>query len=314
MTHNLIDVHHHLVPPFYLEENRRIGGFRSLQTGPAWAQWTPQRTLDVMDANGVATSILSISMPGIWFGDVEASRITARRCNEYAAKVAGEHPGRFGFFAAIPLPHPQSALEEIAYALDVLGADGVSLFTSYDGKWLGHSDHWTVFEELNRRQAVVHVHPTIPEPCRALLPDVRLALVEAPQDTTRAVINMLFTGALSRFRGVRFILSHAGGFVPVIIGRLKQYAPADIAARVPDGFEFELRRLYYDIAGSAYLPAIRALTSIVPTSQILFGSDEPPVALDDTSRGLSKLGFTEREVSAIGRDNALQLFPRLAAQ
>ena len=147
-----------------------------------------------------------------------------------------------------------------------------------------------------------------------LLPDVRLALVEAPQDTTRAVINMLFTGALSRFRGVRFILSHAGGFVPVIIGRLKQYAPPDIAARVPDGFEFELRRLYYDIAGSAYLPAIRALTSIVPTSQILFGSDEPPVALDDTSRGLSKLGFTEREVSAIGRDNALQLFPRLAAQ
>jgi predicted TIM-barrel fold metal-dependent hydrolase len=308
----LIDVHHHIVPPFYLSEYRdRIVAAGGGRINPAYLSWTPEQSLEAMDKHGVATAILSLSVSAFWFGDRQAAVNTARRVNEYVAELVVSHRGRFGMFAIIPLPDTESSLREIEHAYSVLNADGISLVTSYGDKWLGHPDYAPVFEELDRRKSVVFVHPTTPLCCRTLLPDVSPILIEIPQDTARAVTNLLFTGAFAKFKNIRFIFTHAGGNVPMLLGRMHQYAPKDIAERVPNGIEYELKRLYYDIAGTAYRPAIAALTSLVPTTQILFGSDHPFVPLGDTAEGITQLGFSEDDLRSIGHENALALLPRL---
>ncbi len=181
--------------------------------------------------------------------------------------------------------------------------------SSYEDKWLGDAAYQPVFEELNRRKAVVFVHPTIGVCCRTLLPDINPIMLEIPQDTTRAITNLLFSGSFTNFKDIRFIFSHAGGTVPIMVRRMHQYAPKDVAEKLPNGIEYELRRLYYDMAGTAYRPAILALTNLVPTSQILFGSDHPFVPLGETAEGVKRLGFSETDLQLIGRDNALKLLP-----
>ena len=308
----LIDVHHHIVPPFYLTENRgplaRLGG----QINPAWTNWEPGKALDAMDEHDVATAVLSLSMPGVWFGDAEAARSTARRSNEYAAELAKSHPRRFGQFAVIPLPDPDGSMSEVEYALDVLKADGIGLLTSYDGKWLGDQTYSPVFEELNRRKCVVFVHPTVPGCCQTLIPGVTPLIAEVPQDTTRAIANLLFTGSFSRFSDIRFIFTHAGGTVPMVADRMQQYGPKSFTEKGPHAVEDELKRLHYDIAGTAFAPAIAALKALVPTTQILFGSDNPFVPLGLTANGFEQLGLSAADLQAIGRDNALALLPNLA--
>jgi predicted TIM-barrel fold metal-dependent hydrolase len=308
----LIDVHHHFVPPFYISENRdRIAAAGGGRINPAYFSWTPEQAIATMDKQGVATAVLSLPAVAFWFGDRQAAAHTARRANEYAADLARSNPGRFGLFAVIPLPDTEGSLREIEYAFSVLKADGIGLVSSYDDKWLGHADYQPVFEELNRRRAVVFVHPTTPLCCRTLLPDVSPITIEIPQDTTRAVTNLLFTGTFAKFKDIQFIFTHAGGNVPMVLGRMHQYAPKNIAEKAPNGIDYELKRLYYDIAGTAYRPAIAALTSLVPTTQILFGSDNPFVPLAETAEGLTQLGFSEADLQRIGRDNALALLPRL---
>jgi predicted TIM-barrel fold metal-dependent hydrolase len=264
-----------------------------------------------MDKQGVATAVLSLSTPGVWFDDPQAAARTARRVNEYAADLVRTRPGRFGFFAVIPLPDTEASLREIEYALDVLKADGIGILTSYDDKWLGDAAYQPVFEELNRRKTVVFVHPTTPLCCRTLLPDVSPIMVEIPQDTTRAVANLLFSGTFARDKDIRFIFTHAGGSVPMMLGRMHQYAPKNVAEKAPNGIDYELKRLHYDIAGTAYRPAIAALTSLVPTTQILFGSDNPFIPLAETAEGMTQLGLSAADLQRIGRDNALALLPRL---
>ena len=305
---SLIDVHHHFVPPDYLAENRD-------RVSPAALQWEPQKALDAMDAQNVATAVLSLALPGVWFGDPQAARRMSRLCNEYAADLARNHRGRFGLFPVVPLPDMESSLREIEYALDVLNANGIGLLTSYGDSsgsiWLGNPAFLPVFEELNRRKAVVFVHPTVPSCCQKLLPDVSPLVAEIPQDTTRAVTNLLFTGTFARFKDIRFIFSHGGGDVPMVMGRMYDYAPKNIAEKAPNGIEYELRRLYYDIAGTAYRPAIAALTKLVPVKQILFGSDNPFVPLRETAQRMTELGLSTPDLQAIGRDNALALLPNL---
>ena len=269
--------------------------------------------LAAMDKHGIATAVLSLSAGGGGFGDREAAARTARRVNEYAADLMRTHAGRFGLFAVLPLSDTEASLREIEYAYGVLKADGIGLATNYDDKWLGHPDYQPVFEELNRRRSVVFVHPATSSCCRTLLPDVSPILVEIPQETARAVTNLLFTGTFSKFKDIRFIFTHAGGNVPMLLGRMHQYGPKNIAEKAPNGIEYELKRLYYDIAGTAYRPAIAALTSLVPTTRILFGSDNPFVPLAETAEGMKQLGFSADDLTRIGRDNALTLLPRLKA-
>jgi Predicted metal-dependent hydrolase of the TIM-barrel fold len=307
-------VHQHFVPRFYFSDNReRIAAAAGGRMHPAYASWSLEQTIAAMDTEGVSTAVLSLTTPGVWFGDPKAAAQTARRVNEYAADLARSHPRRFGLFAAIPLPDVDGSLREIDYAFAALKADGIGLMTSYDDRWLGDSAYDPVFEELNRRSAVVFVHPTTGLCCRTLLPDINPIMLEIPQDTTRAITNLLFSGAFTRFRRIRFIFAHAGGNVPMVLGRMHQYGPKDISTKAPNGIEYELKRLYYDLAGTAYRPAVAALTNLVPTTQILFGSDNPFIPLVETAEGLSQLGFSPSDLQRIGRDNVLALLPGLKA-
>jgi predicted TIM-barrel fold metal-dependent hydrolase len=312
-TRRLVDVHSHIAPPFYVEQNRdRIAGSRGGEITRAWLEWSPQRSLDAMDRYGVETAMLSLSTPGIWFGNVEESRTLARKVNDYGAELVRSHPGRFGQFAAIPIPDTEGSLREIEYALDVLKADGIGLLTSYGDKWLGDPAFRPVLEELNRRKAIVFVHPTTPNCCRALVP-VATVMSEVPQDTTRTIESLLFSGTLTRLTDIRFIFCHAGGTMPVVAARMTSYAPKNLAEVLPNGVDVALKRLYYDIAVSGHRPAIAALTSLIPMSQILFGSDFPYRPLGETAGTMSDIGLSEKDLAAIGRDNALALLPRLKA-
>lgn len=237
---DLVDVHHHHIPPFYLAENReRITASFGGKLTPAWNTWTPEHAIEAMDGSGVGTAVLSLTTPGVWFGNEQEARKTARRVNEYAADLGRTYPGRFGLFAALPLPDQEGSLREIEYALDVLKANGIGLLTSYGDRWLGDAAYGPVFEELDRRRAVVFVHPTVPFCCRTLLANVPPVVDEIPQDTARAIANLLYTGSLSRFRNIRFIFTHAGGTMPMMYGRMLEFPPANLAEKAPKGQPFQ---------------------------------------------------------------------------
>jgi predicted TIM-barrel fold metal-dependent hydrolase len=307
----LIDLHHHFFPPAFV--TAALDRYRQREKTIV-SQWTPQKALEEMDRRGVATALLSITTPGIWFGDALAARTLARKCNEYAAQMVEANPARFGFFAAIPLPDTEGSLREVEYALDVLKADGIGLMTSYGDRWLGDAAFAAVLDELNRRKAVVYVHPTAANCCRDLMPDVPTPLIEYPHDTTRAITNLLYSGSFARLLDIRFIFSHAGGTIPMLAGRISQLGTLfGSDKKVPNGIEYELKRLYYEIANSASRHTMAALTSLVPMTQIMFGTDYPFVPIEVTADGLHMLKLTAKELQAISRDNALALLPRLKA-
>jgi predicted TIM-barrel fold metal-dependent hydrolase len=267
-----------------------------------------------MDRNGIEKSITSISAPGLWFGDVQTTRRLTRECNDYATKMRCDHPGRFGVFASLPLPDVEGSLREIAYALDELKADGIGLLTNYDGKYPGDPAFAPVFDELNRRKAVVYFHPTEAPCCAAHGVGVPAATLDFPFDTTKAITSMLFAGTFARCRDIRFIFSHAGGTVPFLAERIArlQVRP-EFKASVPDGVMFELKRLFFDTALSANELAFSALLKLVAPEQVLFGSDypfAPETTMTATVKGLSELGLSADVLQAIERTNALRLFNR----
>ena len=300
-----IDTHHHFSVPKLIAESTAKG---ITQTG--LQDWTPQKSLDSMDKGGVATSILSISDPGVWFGDNAAARALARECNEYAAKVIKDYPGRFGLFATLPLPDVEGALLEIEYAFDTLKADGACVLSSYGGKYLGNPAFAPLMEELNRRKAVVFCHPF----CAAcgtqtVLSDGQNRGVEFVFDTTRTIVSLLSTGTVTRCPDIRFIWSHGGGTVPYITSRLN-----GVAQQLPKGVIYELQKFYYDTAQAFNPYTMPSFKKLVPTSHILFGTDFPLGGGSGAavSKGLiDNGGFSESELHAIDRDNALELIPRL---
>lgn len=305
----LIDVHHHFVTPHYVEELSRDGG-PGVSAPPGW--WV-SNSLEAMDRAGVATSILSLNNPGPWLGDAARSRALCRHCNDYGAKAVKDHPGRFGHFASLPLPDVEGSLQEIAYALDTLHADGFIVRTNDQDKWLGDKDYWPVYEELNRRGTVVFVHPITASCCGNIpIASPTPVLLEYPFDTARAITNWIFGGAAARFPNIRFIFSHGGGAMPMLIGRLESLTRVnpELAKFAPKGPQHELQKLYYDTA-SIYNPtAFAAVKTMVPRGQILFGSDIPYARLETCAELLGKLVPDPADHRAIGRENALALFPR----
>jgi predicted TIM-barrel fold metal-dependent hydrolase len=305
-----IDVHHHFVPPPYLRREReRI--LAAMALNPALlTEWTPARAIEELDRHDISRAVVSISTPGIWFGEPEAARTLARECNEYAAQMARDHAGRFGSFAAIPLPDVEGSLGEIAYAYDVLGADGVGILTSYDDRWPGDPAFAAVFDELNRRRAVVFVHPTAPKCCRNLIPGVPAPMTEFLFDTTRAITSLLFSGTVARCPEIRFIFCHGGGTMTVLAHRIGTFVDRhpEHAALFPHGLRAELERFSYDLANTTNEPAFSALTSLIPVSQLLFGSDYPYLPVGATTVGLTELGLEPETLRAIEHDNAVRLF------
>jgi predicted TIM-barrel fold metal-dependent hydrolase len=307
---NRIDTHHHLFSPAYVAELNKVN-----QAPPIVKNWSLAKTLDDMDKAGVATSILSVTTPQVSFTDAANARRIARESNEWVAQLGKDHPGRFGSFAMLPMQDTDSALRELEYALDVLKADGIGLLTSYGDKWLGHAAFAPVMDELNRRKAVLYTHPTLANCCRNLLPDVQPTVIEYGTDTTRTITDIVFSGTAARCPDLRFIFSHAGGTLPFLTERLVKAPVIEprLAARVPKGVLFELKRFYYDTAWAAHPMALASLTKLVDASQILFGSDYPYRTGADNVKGLAEYGFSASDLQAIGRDNALRLLPRWRA-
>jgi predicted TIM-barrel fold metal-dependent hydrolase len=308
------DIHHHMLPPGYLaalaERGIQVGGGQPFLTG-----WDPQSSLDLMEQYDISRAMLSISDPGIAFGDALLARDLARLCNEYAAELMRSHPGRFGAFAVLPLPDVDGALRELEYALDTLRLNGVVLFSNSDGRYPGDALFDNLFTEFNRRKVVVFLHPTVPANHRILQLDLPPFLVEFVFDTTRAVVNLLYSGTLDRCPDIRFVLAHAGGTVPYLARRISMGQV--MLSGVPQGAMTYLQQLYYDIALSVSPFTLRSLQELVDPSHILYGSDHPfaPKLLVDLNiRGLGSYdGFDDEARKLIERENALRLFPYFPA-
>jgi len=319
-----IDVHHHIIPEEYVERLSGIGITESY--GIPFPKWNPDKSLAFMKKVGINVAVMSISTPGIYFEDDEFSRDLARMCNTHMAEVKKKHPGKFGGFASVSLPDVQGAVDELRYALDELQLEGVCLFTNYRGKYLGDDIFEDFFKELNERKAVVFVHPT--DPSGAYDPKLGIpnAIIEAPFETTRAVTNLIYTGATDRYPSVRYILSHGGGTIPYIGWRLalvkyvqKNKKPPILKSMYeflvkggPEAGLQVLRDMYYDTATTTSPYALKAMQEFVGAGRIVFGSDFPfdkiaPIV----AKNLRKYtNFSEEELEAIDYGNCFDLFPQ----
>ena len=319
----IIDVHHHFVSPAFLKaltakQGHKVPGYTSFFPLGLWQNYSPARDIELMDKQGVATAMLSVTSPGVYFGDRDEARGLAREMNDYGAKMVSDYKGRFGLFALLPLPLIDESLREIEYAFETLKADGVGILTSYGNHWLGDPMFQPVLEELNRRKAVVYTHPIDAPCCQDLWADLNPTTLEFPTDTARSILSLLGSNAAGRYSDTRFIFSHGGGTIPAVIGRLGiggadtlnsvLSRPADPKSRL-----YQLRRFYYDTAMSTNVVQMQALKTIAGVSQIVFGTDYPFGGDAAKHRqGLESSGLTAEELQAIERGNAAKFLPKYA--
>ncbi len=311
-----LDVHAHMAPDFWRRAQTDAG---HVPTSGARIEWTPQLALEMMDAHGIAAAILSISYPGVHFGDEQAAATLARRCNEFGAELAERFRGRFGGFAVLPLPNVHGALAELEFALDALRLDGVVLLASYAGRFLGDPHFDPVLAALDERRAAVLVHPGMHSTSRELGMVWPGFMLEFVIDTSRAAMNLLFSGTLERYPNIRFILAHGGGVIPYVAWRLS-LAPM-ISPLIPqwsqDKILAGLRRFWYDTALCATRHALPSLLEVATSERVLFGSDWPyaPAKITDLSiAGLRDAPTVSDALRAgIERENALKLFQRFNA-
>ena len=315
MAPSKIDVHHHVLPQFF-RDAQSAGGYPSTAYR-AFPDWTPETSLALMDRLDIRTAVLSFSAPGIYFGDAAVTRDLARRCNDYLAECVARYPGRFGGFASLPLPDVDAALREAARALDELQLDGIVHLTQTANRYAGCPEYQPVYEELNRRRAVVFIHPTYAPKSAEEGYVVPRPVVDYPGESTRAVTNLVFTGTLERNRDIRFVISHAGGMLPFIAHRIAIFDDLTPHRKnYPEGVMPYLRRLYYDTALSGDPVVLDTLLRLVGPSQILFGTDYPYVP-DATAERETRVtdaypGFDAAARARVERENAWGLFPRLA--
>src|SRR5262245_11391129 len=313
MAPHRIDTHNHPYPAAYVEKTREVLKKTTHAFYDRLTKWTPAHTIEAMDKDDIAVSVLSIGTPSVWLGEKSASRTLARECNDAAAKMQSDHKGRFGHFATIPLPDTDGSLREIEYLYDTLKADGIALTTNYDDKYPGDPAFAAVFDELNRRKAVVYFHPTAASFAFNVVPDIPPPTIEFPFDTTRAIVSLLFGGTLLRCPNIKWIFSHGGGALAMIANRLVGLARTrpELGARVPNGVKAELSKLYVDIVGVATPGALSAVLDVVPMSNLLFGTDYPFWAPEINIKALAALKLPAADLAAIERGNALKLLPGL---
>ena len=313
-TKTLIDTHHHFYPPSYLAQEKEWEDVRKIPPYPGVFDWTPARDIEMMDKNGVRTTVVSLaSTPGLWFdAGADNAAKTARVCQDFAAEMQRDYPGRYGVFSPLSMMDIDVTMKEIEYAFDTLKADGINLQTNYGDKWLGDATYKPVLEELNRRKAVVFVHPLVAACCGRLSVGTFPAVIEVPHDTTRTVTSLLLSGSFARYREIKWLFSHAGGTVPMLAGRIDAFFGQGPKAKeiAPDGIFAELARQHYDTANATSAPAMAALLNLVPVSQVTYGTDYPYFPLDQNNN-LSKLGLSTTDMKAIESGNAARLIPRL---
>ncbi len=323
-----LDLHHHFATPKFkalLAEGQRQGW-------ETFQPYDPTKAVEAMEQGGVATAFLSVTTPGLWLGDEfdrserDRAIVMARDMNDYGARLARDYTGRFGLFAALPLPDVDASLKEIAYAFDTLKADGVGLLTSYGNHWLGEKMFEPIFDELNHRNAVVFVHPTDALCCHNLA-NANPATLEWFTDTARSILSMVaadprvVTGRgtpeqspATRYSNCKFIWSHGGGALIGVASRVVgPVTEKDLAGTPPVNSRlYHIRRFFYDTAGSANPIVMQGIAKLAGVSQIVFGTDYPfgnPLSLAD---GMQSVGFTAVQLRAIDRHNALRILPKYA--
>ena len=306
-----IDTHHHVIPPNYRKALHAAGLDEA--GGRAFPEWSPEASLQTMGELDIVTAILSVSTPGTAFLPTAADAAAlARDLNDYTAGVVVSHPGRFGFFATTPMPHAEESVTEVVRALDDLNADGVVLLANNAGSYLGQDGQDELWRELDTRSAVVFVHPAeLPGPGVAGIPAFAADFL---LDTTRAAYLLVRNGIRRRYPNIRFILSHAGGFVPYASHRMAVTIMGD-TGRSPADILDDFRGFYFDTALSSSAAALPTLLAFAQPGHVTFGSDWPfaPLAAARLfAAGLETYaGLDGQERSAIERTNALTLFPRL---
>lgn len=322
-----VDVHQHFLPEFYRQALQEAG-LSPPDNMARVPEWSVAEALAANDRLGIATSIMSVSSPGVHFGDDGKARALARRVNEEAARAVRAHPRRFGFFASTPLPDVPGALAEIAYALDVLKADGIVFETNFQGTYLGDELLRPVYAELNHRRAVVFLHPTAPNcQCSALTPvgarprDLAAGwpypLIEFMFETTRTVTQMMLTGTLARYPNIRMIVPHAGATLSVLAARIEaqKNVGSQKAVNAPADIRAALRTLHYDMAGSPVPETLGALLRFADPAKLHYGSDWPFTPVDSVLELLADLEqtplFDTAGRAAMMGGNARRLFPRL---
>ena len=303
LTKTRIDVHHHFLPPAHGEalSRHKMGS----------PKWTPQKSLDEMDKSGIATAVLSQVQPGTWWGDAEESRKLSRIVNEYGAKLVHDHPGRFGLFATISPPDTEGSLKEIEYALDTLKADGFGILTSYHGKYLGDASFAPVYQELNRRKAVVYVHPLAPDCCAKVVPGIPPGSIEYATDTTRTIAHLVFSGMAQKYPDIRWIFSHSGGTLPFLTQRFVRQQMVQKHPNLPNGPLPEFRKFYYELAQGNTAGQLAALFKMVPVSQVLYGTDFPYRDGAEANNAMAEWGFGKADLQAIEQGTARKLLPNL---
>ena len=305
----IVDVHHHYTSPALLA---MMLGRRTNQVFNQ--SWTVQKSLDAMDAGGIATAVVSTSDPGIFFGDYDQAKALARDCNEFQARMVADYKGRFGMFTTLPLPDIDSTLAEIAYGLDTLKAQGVGMMTSYGTKYLGDPAFTPVMEELERRRATVFVHPLQPTCCTNVVPKVPDIVVEYGTETSRTIASLLMSHTTIRYPNIRFIFSHGGGDVPYLTFRFARMVSGDpeLMKAEPGGGIALIQKLYFDTAQAWNQYSLPSLTALMPPEKILFGSDFPAASPLDTVNGLRASGMSAAALAKIEWQNAYAILPNLA--
>ncbi|TQE29013.1 amidohydrolase [Streptomyces ipomoeae] len=309
-TPRRIDVHQHLVPSLYHDALARAGVTDA--GGRALPDWVPESALEAMDLLGTETALLSVSTPGTGFltDEAEAADL-ARRLNGFSATLTAQHPGRFGWFATLPMPDVDASAEEAERALLELGADGVTLLANNQGAYLGADGQDALWRILDEHGAVVFVHPAeLPAPAVDGIPPFAADFL---LDTTRAAHLLVRNGIVSRYPNIRFILSHGGGFLPYASHRMAVAIAAD-TGRSPLDILDDFRGFYFDTALSSSPAALPTLLAFARPGHVLFGSDWPfaPTAAGQYFAGGLDSGVDPGTLAAVNRTNAEALFPRLA--
>ncbi|RFZ14633.1 Amidohydrolase [Mycobacterium marinum] len=305
-----IDTHHHMIPPDYRRALRNAGIDGA--GGRALPDWSPAGSLQAMAELTVGAAILSVSAPATAFlPQASDAAALARDINDYAADVVAGRPAQFGFFATVPMPHLDQSVAETVRALDDLKADGVVLLANHAGVYLGEDGQDDLFTALNSRAAVVFVHPAeLPGP---EVPGVAPWASDFLLDTTRAAHLLVRNGIRQRYPDIKFVLSHAGGFVPYASHRLALAITADTGRSPADVLE-EFSSFYFDTALSSSAAALPTLIAFAKPGHITFGSDWPfaPTAAGKLfATGLETYPALDAAArGAIDRGNALSLFPR----
>jgi predicted TIM-barrel fold metal-dependent hydrolase len=310
-----IDLHCHVIPDFYWEASNEDGNLAGGITPP---RWSIERAIAYLDEAHIDVAVPSISTPGVHFGDDAAARSLASKVNEYLAEIKRDRPDRFGAFAILPLPDIEGSLEQIAYAFDVLQLDGVSMLTNAGGRYLGDARFDPIFTELQRRAAVVFVHPTAsPDPIAHTL-DLPDSLLDYPVDTSRAIAKLHYSNTFARTRDVKYVFAHAGGTIPFVASRFAIVDEMDVIPEAQErgSFADALPRLHWDTAAAFSDPVLHMLRSVTGLENVVFGTDYPYPRDAISIAGLRHLQETaeldESERRAVLGASAARLIPRLA--